>query len=310
MKAMIFPGQGIQKQGMGRDLYASFESARRIFDTADQISGQTLLHAMFDGQEKELSKSVNAQPAIFVYQVALASAQNSVLPDVVAGHSFGEFAALVVAGSVSFEEAFRLVLTRAALTHDLAEASADMAMAAVIGLADDEVESALGSLSEDMKSSVYVANYNGPGQIVLSGLRAAVAAACAQMKRLGARRAVMLPIEGAFHTPMVGFIGQALEKEIKSLNIITPRIPICQCATASIAYDAETIRKNLVAHPTSPVNWTVMTNSLVQFGAEKFYEVGTDDTLQKIVRRMYPAKRVGSLLHEDCYYGVVRDYSV
>ena len=310
MKAMIFPGQGIQKQGMGRDLYAAFASARNIFDTADQLSGHRLLRVMFDAREEELSRSLNAQPAIFVYQVALATTQTSIVPDVVAGHSFGEFAALVVAGAVSFEDAFHLVQTRAALTHDCAKSSADMAMAAVIGLADDAVDTCLKSMPENLKSSVYVANYNGPGQIVLSGLRDAVTAACAQMKRLGARRAVILPIEGAFHTPMVRFIEQALEKEVKQLKILTPRIPICQCATTLITSDADSIRKSLGAHPTSPVNWTAMTNSLVRFGVEKFYEVGTDDTLQKIVRRMYPGKRVDSLLREECYYGVVRDYCI
>lgn len=310
MKAIIFPGQGIQKQGMGRDLYYSMPEARAYFDIADEIAGRRLTELMFNGPEAELSRSLNAQPAIFVYQVALASCQRDVVPDVVAGHSFGEFAALVIAGCLTFDDALRLVLLRAELSSFYSGKPIDSAMAAVIGLDESKVLDVLANLSSSTRTLVYVANFNGPGQLVLSGARSAVKDACVELKKAGAKKVVVLPIEGAFHTPLVMEIELELAKHIRSTAFKAPRIPIFQCADSSSTFDADEVKRKLLSHPTSSVNWTLTVRRMVSAGVVSFVEAGTDDTLQKIAKRMFPNLTVTSLLYCEKYRGKIKDYSI
>ena len=310
MRAFVFPGQGIQKRGMGKELYEHFPVAREFFDLTDSISARPLSRLMFDGSEVELARPTNAQPAIFVYEVALALSQQDVTPDVVAGHSFGEFAALVVSGCLAFEDALRLVLRRAELGEQSKRLNPDVAMAAIVGLPEDTVRTVINQLGDSERNLIFIANYNGPGQVVLSGQASVVKACCAELKRAGAKRAVVLPIEGAFHTPLVARLEAELARDIERTAFRTPRIPVCQCASTQISSDPDELRHNLFSHATSSVDWTTMVNRLVGYGVSQFYEAGTDDTLQKIVRRMHPHLVTTSLLHCPTYIGKIPDYSV
>lgn len=309
MKAFIFPGQGIQKAEMGKDLYDNFSLAREIFQKADYILGRSLSTLMISGDELELSKSFNSQPAIFVYEYILANLQNEIIPDIVAGHSFGEFAALVVNKTISFESALQLVSKRAQLGDDFVNNN-DTAMAAVIGLEDNLVEKEITKISSSGHDQIFIANYNGPGQLVLSGTRNGIKEACKSFKALGAKRAVILPIQGAFHTPLMELVADNYKIHIEKNIFNSPIFPICQCSDSKINTKPDLIKQNLMKHMTSSVNWTRMVHNMVQYGVNEFIEIGTDDTLQKIVKRMYPDLKVYSILDIQEIKGKVRNFSV
>jgi [acyl-carrier-protein] S-malonyltransferase len=309
MKAFIFPGQGIQKASMGKDLYNNFPLAKDLLNYADQILGRSISKIMIDDDEIELSKSSNSQPAIFLYEVILATIQNDIEPDLVAGHSFGEFAALVVNKTLKFEDALKLVDIRSNLGFKFSN-SFESAMAAVIGLDDLIVENTIKSIVDNSNEKIFIANYNGPGQLVLSGSRNGIKEACKIFKNIGAKRAVILPIEGAFHTPLMKEIELEYSKSISKIEFSNTKIPICQCADSKIYLNSSEIKSNLITHMTSSVNWTKMIHNMVEFGINEFIEIGTDDTLQKIISRMYPKLKVNSILFSKSLNGKVRNYSI
>lgn len=309
MRAFIFPGQGIQKAEMGKDLYFSFPQARQILNNADEILGRSLSKIMISGDEIELSRSYNAQPAIFLYEYILATLQNEIMPDIVAGHSFGEFAALAVNKSITFDDALRLVSIRAEFGESFVQNN-ETAMAAVIGLDDDIIEQKITEITRNRNNAIFIANYNGPGQIVLSGTKSGIKEACKEFKLLGAKRAVILPIGGAFHTPLMNEVSELYKSHINSISFREPKIPICQCTDSSINSDINSIKLNLMQHMISSVNWTRMVEKMVSHGVTEFVEIGTDNTLQKIVKRMYPELNVSSILDISTYYGKVNNYSI
>ncbi len=282
MKAYVFPGQGAQFVGMGKDLYEKYSEVKSLFDQADSILGFSITDVMFTGTAEELKQTKVTQPAIFLYSIALTKILGDDFnPDMVAGHSLGEFSALVAAGVLSFEDGLNLVSKRALAMQEACELS-QSTMAAILGLEDSVVEQVCGSIGSD----VVAANYNCPGQIVISGSVEAVQKACEQLKDKGARRALILPVSGAFHSKFMESAREELAKAIAEIDFQEPICPVYQNVTTLAVTSSEQIKKNLVAQLTAPVKWTQSVQNMVKDGADNFIEVGPGKVLQALVKKI------------------------
>ena len=283
MKAFVFPGQGAQFVGMGKDLYENNPVAKEMFDKANEILGFNITDLMFNGTDEDLRQTKVTQPAIFLHSVILAKTMGDDFnPDMVAGHSFGEFSALVAAGALSFEDGLRLVSARAQAMQKACEKTPST-MAAVLALPDAKVEELCASVTEGI---VVPANYNCPGQIVISGSIEGVDAACAKMLEAGAKRALKLKVGGAFHSPLMEPARAELADAIAHTDFHAPKCPVYQNVNAEPQTDPETIKKNLIAQLTAPVRWTQTVQNMIAAGADTFVEVGPGAVLQGLVKKI------------------------
>ena len=279
--AYVFPGQGAQFPGMAKDLYESDARAREMFDKANDILGFRITDIMFEGTPEDLMETRVTQPAIFLHSTILAACTDGFLPDMVAGHSLGEFSALAAAGAMSFEDALRLVAIRAEQMQECCEAVPGK-MAAIIGLPDGKVEEICASVD----GIVLAANYNCDGQVVISGEESAVAQACALLKDAGAKRALPLAVSGAFHSPLMEPARVELAKAIEATPFVAPACPVYQNVTARAETDPGAIKANLLAQLTSPVRWTQSVKAMIADGAGAFIEIGPGTVLQGLVKRI------------------------
>ena len=280
-RAFLFPGQGSQFVGMGKDLYNSSLHAKELMDQACRILGFNITEVMFEGTEDDLKATRVTQPAVFLHSVVLAECSPLPSPDMVGGHSLGEFSALVAAAAVSFEDGLRLVEARAQAMQECCEKHPG-AMAAIIGLDAGEIE----RICSETPGVVVPANYNSPGQTVISGEKSAVDQACASLKEAGAKRALPLAVSGAFHSPLMEPAREKLAKAIESTVFATPRCPIYQNVTARPETDPAVIKANLLLQLTSPVRWTQTMLGMLEQGACEFTEIGPGTVLQGLLSRM------------------------
>lgn len=282
MKAYIFPGQGAQFIGMGKDLYDQKGLAKTLFEEANEILGFRITDVMFSGTDAELRQTNVTQPAIFLHSVILARClSDSFVPDMVAGHSLGEFSALVASGSLSFEDGLKLVSQRANAMQKACEL-APSTMAAILGLEDEIVE----TVCAEIVDTVVAANYNCPGQIVISGTIQGVDYACEKLLAAGAKRAIKLNVGGAFHSPLMKPAKMELQTAIQDIQITEPRCPIYQNVDATAYTDPGTIKTNLIAQLTSAVRWTQSVQNMLADGASSFTEVGPGNVLQGLVKKV------------------------
>jgi [acyl-carrier-protein] S-malonyltransferase len=282
MKAYVFPGQGAQFVGMGKDLYENSALAKELFEKANEILGFRITDLMFAGTDEDLKQTKVTQPAIFLHSVILTKVMGDKFkPEMVAGHSLGEFSALVSAGAMSFEDGLKLVSQRAMAMQKACEIEPST-MAAIVGLDDATVEQVCESISE----VVVAANYNCPGQLVISGSVAGVDKACALLTEKGAKRALKLAVGGAFHSPLMEPARAELAKAIEETNIVNPVCPVYQNVTATAVTDAAQIKKNLVAQLTAPVKWTQTAENMIKDGATLFTEVGPGSVLQGLIKKV------------------------
>lgn len=281
MKAYIFPGQGAQFTGMGQDLFEKYHEARDLFLKANDILDFDITSIMFEGTTEDLKKTAVTQPAIFLHSVAMYKVIQNLAPDMVAGHSLGEFSALVAAGSLSFEDGLKLVSKRALAMQKACEA-APSSMAAVLGLEDAIVE----QVCREVEGIVVAANYNCPGQLVISGEKQAIETACEKMKEQGAKRALVLPVGGAFHSPLMEPAREELATAIEDTLFKDPSCPIYQNVVASAITTSSSIKRNLIAQLTAPVKWTQTIEQMIRDGATDFIEVGPGKVLQGLMRKI------------------------
>ena len=279
-KAYIFPGQGSQFPGMGKDLYQNSPVAKELFDKANSILGFNITDIMFDGSAEDLKATKVTQPAVFLHSVILAKCYEGFAPDMVAGHSLGEFSALAAAGALEFEDALRLVAIRAGAMQKCCE-KVPGTMAAIIGLTNEQIE----EICASVEGKVVAANYNSEGQVVISGEAAAVEEACQKAKDAGAKRALPLAVSGAFHSPLMEPAREELAKAISATPFHTPECPIYQNVSAKAETDPEVIKSNLLSQLTSPVRWTQSVKNMMADGASYFMEIGPGTVLQGLVRR-------------------------
>ncbi len=282
MKAYVFPGQGAQFVGMGKDLYESSDEAKRMFETANDILGFRITDLMFAGTDDDLKQTRVTQPAIFLHSVILAKVLgNSFKPDMSAGHSLGEFSALVACGAMNFEDGLQLVFKRAMAMQKACEAEPST-MAAIIGMDDANVEKVCNSIDE----IVVPANYNSPGQIVISGSVAGIDAAITKLTEMGAKRALKLAVGGAFHSPLMEPARVELADAIENTTISKPVCPVYQNVHAAPFTNPEQIKQNLVAQLTAPVRWTQTVENMLKDGAKSFVEVGPGKVLQGLIKKV------------------------
>lgn len=282
MKAYVFPGQGAQFVGMGKDLYESNEQARELFEKANEILGFRITDIMFEGTADDLKQTKVTQPAVFLHSV-ISAIVLGVEPEMVAGHSLGEFSALVVAKALSFEDGLRLVAARAMAMQKACELNPS-GMAAVLGLPDEKVE----EVCAQIDGVVVPANYNCPGQLVISGANEAIDAACEKMKEAGAKRALKLPVGGAFHSPLMEPARVELEAAIRATTYHKPVCPVYQNVDAKPYTDPEELKRNSIAQLTGPVRWTQTVQNMVADGATSFRELGPGTVLQGLIKKIAP----------------------
>lgn len=286
MKAYVFPGQGAQFTGMGKDLYDNNETAKELFEKANEILGFRITDIMFEGTADELKQTKVTQPAVFLHSVIRAICLGDEFePAMVAGHSLGEFSALVAAGALSFEDGLKLVYARALAMQKACEA-APSTMAAVIGLDDKTIEEICAETTAEGNGVVVAANYNCTGQLVISGNIEAVNTACEKLKAAGAKRALVLPVGGAFHSPLMQPAQEELQKAIESTEFHTPRCPIYQNVDAQAHTDAAEIKANLIAQLTASVRWTYEVQNMIAAGATEFIECGPGKALQGMIAKI------------------------
>lgn len=290
MRAYIFPGQGAQFPGMGKDLYDTNPKAKSLFDKANDILGFKITDIMFSGTADDLKQTRVTQPAIFIHSVTVALVNDSFKPDMVAGHSLGEFSALVANNTLSFDDALRLVYKRAIAMQHACEINPST-MAAILGLDDNVVEEVCASIDE----VVVAANYNCPGQLVISGSMKGIEAACEKLKAAGAKRALPLPVGGAFHSPLMEPARKELGEAIASTTFSRPICPVYQNVNALPSTDIAVIKKNLVDQLTAPVRWTQSVQNMVADGATTFIECGPGKVLQGLVKKIAPQAETLSL---------------
>ena len=284
--AFVFPGQGSQFSGMGKNLYESNEAAKALFEKANEIVGFRISDIMFEGTDEQLKQTNVTQPAVFIHSVIAYLTTDHTTPDMVAGHSLGEFSALVANQSLSFEDALGLVSIRAKAMQAACEIQPST-MAAVLALADDKVEAICTSVSAESGEVVVPANYNCPGQLVISGSVKGIEIACEQMKAAGAKRALVLPVGGAFHSPLMNPAKIELAAAIEATTFNNPICPVYQNVTASAVTDPAQIKANLIAQLTGAVKWTQSVEAMVADGATNFTEFGPGKVLQGLVQKVY-----------------------
>ena len=284
--AFVFPGQGSQFSGMGKNLYESNEAAKVLFEKANEIVGFRISDIMFEGTDEQLKQTNVTQPAVFIHSVIAYLTTDHATPDMVAGHSLGEFSALVANKTLSFEDALRLVSIRAKAMQAACEIQPST-MAAVLALADEKVESICASVSAESGEVVVPANYNCPGQLVISGSVKGIEIACEQMKAAGAKRALVLPVGGAFHSPLMEPAKIELAAAIEATTFNTPICPVYQNVTASAVTNPAQIKANLIAQLTGAVKWTQSVEAMVADGATNFTEFGPGKVLQGLVQKVY-----------------------
>lgn len=290
MKAYVYPGQGAQFPGMGKELYETNEDAKALFEQANEILGFRITDIMFSGSDEELMQTKVTQPAVFLHSTILSLTQDDFQPDMVAGHSLGEFSALVANKALSFEDGLSLVYKRALAMQKACEVNPST-MAAILGLDDDVVE----NICNEIEEVVVPANYNCPGQLVISGSNKGIEIACDKMLAAGARRALPLPVGGAFHSPLMEPARVELEEAIESTNFNLPTCPVYQNVTALPATDTDIIKANLIKQLTSPVRWTQLVQKMVEDGATQFTESGPGKVLQGLVRKIHREAEVSGL---------------
>ncbi|MFT6815036.1 MAG: [acyl-carrier-protein] S-malonyltransferase [Sphingobacteriales bacterium] len=281
MKAYVFPGQGSQFPGMGKDLYDSSTEIKALFDKANEVLGFSITDIMFNGTDEDLKETKVTQPAIFIQSVAMAKNSSDFNPSVVAGHSLGEFSALTAAGALTFEDGLKLVSLRANAMQKACELEQGT-MAAILGLDDDVVEKICASIDD----VVVPANYNCPGQLVISGSVSGITTACEKLTEAGARRALVLAVGGAFHSPLMEPARVELAEAIAKTNLVSPKCPIYQNVNAKAFTTPEEIKTNLIAQLTSPVKWTQTVQNMIADGATSFTEVGPGKVLQGMVKKI------------------------